>query len=40
MRVLQGLDHPNVVRPISPHAIYLPPSSFHARVRAYRRLGV
>jgi hypothetical protein len=26
MRVLQGLDHPNIVRPISPRDIYLPPS--------------
>jgi calcium/calmodulin-dependent protein kinase I len=35
MRVLQGLDHPNIVRPISPRAIYLAPSSLHsARARA------
>jgi calcium/calmodulin-dependent protein kinase I len=29
MRFLQGLDHPNIVRPISPRAIYLAPSSLH-----------
>jgi hypothetical protein len=29
MRVLQGFDHPNIVRPTFPRVIYLPPPSLH-----------
>jgi hypothetical protein len=36
MRVLQGFNHPYIVRPTSPRAIYLPPPSLHhASARAY-----